>query len=57
VGGTGPGFSFLTPSDPFYTGKPISDMQFGGVNAVPEPTTMGLTAVGLLSLWMVRRRR
>jgi hypothetical protein len=54
--GTGPAFSFLTPSDPFYTGKPISDMQFGGTNAVPEPTTIGLSAIGLLALWIGRRR-
>jgi hypothetical protein len=56
LGGTGPNFTFLTPSDPYYTGLPISDMQFGGVNAVPEPTTIGLSTLGLLALWMGRRR-
>lgn len=54
--GTGPGFSFLTPSDPFYTGRPISDMQFGGTNVVPEPTAIALSSIGLLALWVGKRR-
>lgn len=56
--GTGPAFSFLTASDSSYNGKPISDMQFGGTNlVVPEPTTIGMSVICLLSLWLVKPQR
>ncbi len=55
--GGGGNFTLGGATDPFYDGLGLSEMQFGGLNPVPEPTTFGLLALcgGAALFW--RRRR
>jgi hypothetical protein len=47
--------TFASASDPFYQGKVLPDMIFGGVNPIPEPGTLALIGLGGLALFLRRK--
>lgn len=49
--------TFASTSDPFYQGKVLPDMGFGGPNPVPEPGTLALLGLGCLALFVRRQTR
>ena len=55
--GTFPDYVLGSATDPFYNGKALAEMQFGGLNPVPEPTTFGLLAMCGSAALLRRRRR
>jgi hypothetical protein len=42
-------------SDPYYQGKKLPDMVFGGANPIPEPTSLALLGLGYLALFWRRK--
>lgn len=54
--GSAGNFTFNITTDPFYAGKPISFMEFGGPNPIPEPGVLSLLGMGLVALFLRRRK-
>ena len=48
---------FLIPTDSAFAGQPLSIMQFGGVNAVPEPSTWAFLGLSVVGFGLSRFRR
>lgn len=49
--------TFAYASDPWYVGKKLPDMVFGGPNPVPEPGALGLLALGWAAVFACRKGR
>jgi hypothetical protein len=49
--------TFASTSDPYYQGKVLPDMVFGGANPIPEPGTLALLGLGGLALLLRRKTR
>lgn len=50
---TSPNLAFTT--DPFYQGRPISDMVPGGLNPIPEPASLAFFGLGVLGVLLRRK--
>jgi hypothetical protein len=57
VSGSAGNFTLSSASDPTFTGRPISDMVFGGPNPVPEPSTWALLSIAAMGVGFRRVRR
>lgn len=57
LNGSAPGFVIESSTDSYYEGKTLVDMQLGGVNPVPEPSTWALLGLGIVGVALSRARR
>lgn len=55
--GTGPTMTLNNSTDPFYNGLTLADLQFGGINPVPEPSTWAFLGLGIAGLAFSKARR
>lgn len=55
--GSGPTTILNNSTDPFYNGLTLADMQFGGINPVPEPSTWAVLGLGFAGLGFYKVRR
>jgi len=58
LNGTAPGFVFTNSTDSYFNGRTLDEINLGGINPVPEPSTWALFGLGLAGLGLrVARRR
>jgi hypothetical protein len=54
--GSGPTMTLNNSTDPFYDGLTLADLQFGGINPVPEPSTWAILGLGVAGIGFFKVR-